>query len=489
MKEEKRQRNRLKRGLKSRHMSTIAIGGTIGAGLFLTSGNAISQAGPGGAILAYAIMGAVVFTMTIALVELAAKLPISGAFKEYPNRFFDRAWGYASGWVYWFGNAVTVPAEAIGCSIIVKFWFPDTSSTAWAVFFMAVMLIVNLFSVNYFGECEFWTSGIKVVTVFMFILVGGLMAVGVISGNPTGFDNWTLDMGDLGKAPVIGGFSGVASAFLVAAFSFSNTELIGVSAAESENPARDVPKALYNVFLLVFIFYIGALLVIGTLVPFTDPNLLNSSYSNVVASPFTIVFERVGLKAAASVVNVVMLSALLTAGNSTLYCSSRMLYAMGEDGEAPAYFKEVNKKQVPVHAILATAFVGVLVFFTSKIGDGKLYTICYSICGISTFFNWFTIALCHYRFRKAYLLMGHSVKELPYKAPMYPYASLFGMIMCVICLFGTNYWVFEAENFSWFDFIANYGLIPLFLTLYFVYKWKHKTRILKLEECDLSMEE
>ncbi len=476
----------LKKGLKSRHMSMIAVGGTIGAGLFFTSGSTINQAGPGGALAAYVIMGAIVYTMIIALIEMASFLPVAGAFKEYPRRFFDPAWAFASAWCYWFGCAVTVTAEMVAGSIIMKYWFPNTPSILWAAIFLAMLLALNLFSVNHFGEGEYWLSGIKVVTIIIFLIVGGLMIVGVVKGNDVGFANWVLDGGENGKAPFVHGASGVIGAFLVAGFSFSNTELIGVSAAESENPEKDVPKSVRNVFMVIFLCYVGCIFVIGTIIPFTDPNLLSADVNNVAASPFTIVFQAAGFRAAASVVNVVVLTALLTAGNSSLYTSSRMLFAMGQSGEGPAFFAKINKKKVPVRAIIATAVIGGFSFCTSILGDGRIYQACYSLAGITTFINWLTIGICHYRFRKAYIAQGKDLSALPYKAAMFPGASIFGMVMSGVMIFGSNIWVFQQDVFSWFDFCTNYGTIPLFLIFYYVYKKKHQTRIVPLEECDFK---
>lgn len=481
-----KRKEELKKGLKSRYMSMIAIGGTIGAGLFFTSGSAINQAGPGGALVAYLVMGAIVYTMIIALIEMASFLPVAGTFKEYPKRFFDPAWAFANGWSYWFGCAITVTAELVACSIIIKYWFPNTSSVLWAMFFLAILLVLNPFSVNHFGEGEYWLSGIKVITIIIFLIVGLLMIFGLVQGNEFGFDNWTLDAGEAGKAPFVNGAGGVVGAFLVAGFSFSNTKLIGVSAAESENPSEDVPKSVRNVFMVIFLFYVGCIFIIGTLIPFTDPNLLNTSVDNVAASPFTIVFQAAGFKAAVSVINVVVLTALLTAGNSSLYTSSRMLFAMGQSGEGPKFFAKINKKKVPVRAIIATAIIGGFSFFTSILGDGRIYQACYSLAGITTFINWLTISICHYRFRKANIAQGKDLSALPYQAAMYPAASIFGIIMSVIVIFGSNIWVFQQETFSWFDFCTNYGTIPLFLILYGGYKKKHHTKIIPLTECDFK---
>ncbi len=184
-------RETLERGLKRRHLTMIAIGGTIGTGLFLAMGGTVHDAGPGGALLAYAIMGIVVFFMMNALGEIATELPIPGAFTSYADRFIDPAWGFMNGWSYWFGCSMTVAAELIAGSIIVKYWFPGSNSAMWAALFLAILLALNLFSVKGFGEAEYWFAGIKVVVTILFLIVGVLMIVGIMGfgGHESGFSN------------------------------------------------------------------------------------------------------------------------------------------------------------------------------------------------------------------------------------------------------------------------------------------------------------
>lgn len=477
----------LPRKLKARHLSMIAIGGCIGTGLFFASGSAISQAGPGGALLAYAIMGVIVYFLMTSLGEMATMIPTSGSFEEYANRFVDPAAGFVFGWVYWFGYAITIAAELIASAFIIKFWFPDTSTTMWAMIFFFILLGLNLFSVKVYGEAEYWFSAIKVTTVIIFIIVGTLMIFGLLNNDNVGFHNWTFDGAEAGKAPFVGGFSTMLSVFLVAGFSFLGTEIVGLAAGESENPEKNVPKAIKTTFWRILIFYIAAITIIGFIVPFTDPNLLSADIDNVAASPFTLVLQNSGFTAAASIMNAVILTAVLSVGNSSIYAASRMLFAMGKGKSAPRIFTKVDKRGVPVWAILATASIGCLSFFASIIGDGKIYTIFYSASGLTGFITWFGIALCHYRFRKAYVAQGRDLNDLKYKSKFYPYGTIFAMILSVVIIFGANIWVFEAETFSWFDFITNYCFIPLSLLAYFAFKWKHKTKIVPLKECNFDL--
>ena len=485
---ESKENNSLKRRLTSRHLSMIAIGGSIGTGLFLAMGGTIRDAGPGGAMVAYIIMGAVVFCMMTALGEMATKLPIPGAFTSYANRFIDPAWGFTNGWAYWFGSSMTVAAELIAGAIIIKYWFPGTNSSLWAMLFLAALLAINLFSVKGFGEAEFWFAGIKVVVTIIFLIVGVLMIVGIMhSGEEAGFHNWVLDGGEAGKAPFINGIGGIIGIFMVAAFSFSNTELVGLSAAEAENPRKDVPKAINSVFWRIMIFYLGTIFVIATLIPFTEPSLLSASEDNVAASPFTIIFRNAGFAAAASVMNAVILTSVLSCGNSSLYAASRTLQHMAEKGDAPKFFAKISSHGVPVRAVLATSIIAASAFGASLIGDGRAYTAAYYLCGIAGIYNWLTISVAHYKFRKGWIKQGHSLDELEYKSPFFPYGSWFCIIICVIICFGANWWVFT--DFNWFDFLTCYAIIPLSIIMFFVYKYVKKTKWVRYEDMDFTPHE
>jgi len=201
------------------------------------------------------------------------------------------------------------------------------------------------------------------------------------------------------------------------------------------------------------------------------------------------VFERFGLAFAASVMNAVILTSVLSCGNSGLYVASRMLYSLAKEGKAPKFLSKVNKRGVPINALYATTLVACSAFFASLIGDGKIYYILYNASGITAFFAWLGIGICHYRFRKAYIAQGRDLKDLKFKAKFYPYGPIISIIICVIVIFGANIWIFQAETFSWFNFITNYICIPIFICLYFGYKFIKKTKIVPLEECNFEFNE
>ncbi len=489
MEREHQQGERLHRTLKERHLNMIAIGGAIGTGLFFSCGSAVSQSGPGGALLAFALIGTLVYFLMTSLGEMATFLPLSGSFETYASRFVDPAFGFTLGWNYWLCYAIFTPASLMVASFIIKFWFPQSSTTLTSFVLLVILLALNLLSAKAYGETEFWFAGIKVVAISAFIIVGGLMIFGVIGSEPVGFSNWVLSDGLGNKAPFVGGIMAMMSTFMIAGFSFSGTELVGLAAGESEDPEKNVPKAIKAVFWRILIFYIGAITVIGFLMPFTDPNLLKTGAENIAFSPFTLVFKNAGLTFAANLMNLVIFTSVLSAANSGIYAASRMLYAMGVEGKAPKTFAKVNRRGVPVASLLFTVAIGGLAFLASMIGEGKVYYIFYNASGLTSFLAWLGIAICHYRFRKAYILQGRKLSDLKYVSKFYPFGPIFSMIVCIIVIFGANMWVFQAETFSWFDFITNYAMIPIFPLLYFGYKKYHNTKIVPLMECDFETKE
>jgi len=470
----------LKRSLKVRHMTMIAIGGAIGTGLFLASGASVSAAGPGGAVLAYLSIGIMVYFIMTSLGEMATLLPISGSFETYATRFVDPAFGFGIGWNYWFSWAITVPCELAAANIIMKFWFPNSSDIMWSALFLTILFLLNYMSARAYGEAEFWFAGIKVVCCVAFIIVGVLVIIGVIGGHSIGFENWRT-----GDAPFVGGFAGLFGIFMIAGFSFQGTEIVGIAAGESENPEVNVPKAINSVFWRIMIFYIGAIVVISWIIPYTDPNLVNASASNVGVSPFTLVFQRAGFALAASFMNAVILTSVLSCGNSSLYVSTRMLYSMAKEGKAPKMFKHVNSRGVPTYSLYFATLFGLISFLASIYGN-SFYVWMLNMSGMTGFITWVGIAVAHYRFRKAYIAQGRDLNDLKYKAKWYPFGPIFAFVLCMIIILGQNYGAFMGSSIDWNGAMAAYCGIPLFLFCYLGYKIVKKTKLVPLQECDFT---
>ncbi len=473
--------NELKKGLQARHMTMIALGGAIGTGLFLASGGAISSAGPGGALLAYAAVGIMVYFLMTSLGELATHSPEPGSFSAYAGRYVDPAFGFAMGWNYWYNWAVTIAAELAAATLIIKYWFPDSSSFLWSVLFLAILFLLNALSVRAYGEAEYWFALIKIITVIVFLVIGVAMIFGVMGGEAVGFSNFTV-----ASAPFNGGFFAFLGVFMAAGFSFQGTELIGVAAGESENPKRNVPRAIKQVFWRILIFYILAIFVIGLLIPYTDPNLLSSDLDQIGTSPFTLVFERAGFAFAAAVMNAIILTSVLSAGNSGMYASTRMLYALAVEGKAPKFLAKLTRGGVPINALIVTAAVGMLAFLASFFGDGVVYTWLLNASGMCGFITWVGIAISHYRFRRAFIKQGHSLDELPYRARWFPFGPLFAFVLCLFVIVGQSLSAIENGTVDWLGLIATYLSVPLFLILWFGYKRAKGTKVVPLDQCDVS---
>ena len=480
----------VKRHLKTRHISMIAIGGCIGTGLFMASGSAIHDAGPGGALLAYAAIGLMVYFLMTSLGEMATYLPTSGSFATYASRFVDPSLGFALGWNYWFNWVITVAVDIAIAAIVITYWEPlrFLPPWGWSLVFFALITALNLFSVKAYGESEYWFALIKVITVIVFLAIGTLTIFGILGGAYVGFSNFTI-----GDAPFLGdGASGkflaILGVFLIAGFSFQGTELIGITAGESENPEKSIPRAVKQIFWRILIFYILAILVIGLLIPYTSSQLLGADVDDIAKSPFTLVFERAGLAFAAALMNAVILSSILSAGNSGMYASTRMLYAMGKDGLAwPLFARTGRKSGVPHNAVFATALV-ILAIFLLQLDDrvGKhMYEYILAASGLTGFIAWLGIAISHYRFRRAYIAQGKPLDALAYRAKWFPFGPLLALGLCILVIIGQDTELVLNARLDWQRLLITYMGLPVFLTFYLYHKLRYKTRKIPLTEVDL----
>lgn len=470
----------LHRNLKIRHVNLIAIGGAIGTGLFVGTGQSISAAGPGGAVLSYGIIGVAIFFMMGALGEMVTHRPVAGAFETYAGSYVEPALGFTVGWMYWYSCAMTIAVELVASAIIMKYWFPDSPSWLWSTLFLSIILVLNLFSARIFGESEFWFAGIKVITIIVFLIVGVAMIVGIIGGHEVGYSNWTR-----GEAPFVDGAAGTFSVLMAAGFSFIGVESAAVAAGEAENPRKTMPRAINSVFVRIMLFYIGAIAVVSTLVAYTDPNLLSASEDNIAASPFTIVFERAGLALAAALMNAVVLTSVLSAGNSALYVASRLLYSMACAGRAPRVCSRVSAHGVPVWAVLATVAVSMLGFLSSLVGDSVAYTWFYNATGLTGFIVWVGVCLAHLRFRAAWRAQGRTTAELPYRAWLFPAGTWFALIVFVVVILGQGAALVLA-GFTWYGLLVAYVGLPITLVLWLGYRLARGSRVIPLQRIDLS---
>jgi lysine-specific permease len=360
--------------------------------------------------------------------------------------------------------------------MVMAYWLPHVPNYVWSIVFLIIILALNLFSVKGYGEAEYWFALIKVLTVIVFIILGILVDTAVLGGHYYGTE--TFNRGGIQGL-------GVLSTFLTAGFSFQGTELIGVAAGESENPRKNVPRAIKQVFWRIILFYILSILIIGLIIPYDDPSLLSDDVTQISVSPFTLVFVKAGITPAADVMNAVILTTVLSAGNSGLYASSRTLLDLANEGKAPKFFRKITKNGIPIYCVLLTAVIGMLAFLTSLFGNGVVYNWLLNISGVAGFIAWLGIAAAHWRFRRAYVLQGYKVEDLPFKARLFPIGPIFAFFVCLFVLVGQGYNAWTATPVVAADIIACYIGIPLVLIFYAGYKFGKRTKVIPLAEIDL----
>jgi len=471
----------LQRKLGARHLNMIAIGGSIGTGLFLASGATIASAGPGGALLAYALIGVMIYFLMTSLGELATHNPTSGAFFTYGTKYVEGGFGFALGWNYWYNWAITVAFELVAVQFIMKFWFPDIPGFYWSAIFLAVIFGINALTVKGFGESEFFFSLVKVLAIIAFIIIGiWMIAKIMLTPGTSAFANWSV-----GEAPFVGGFQALIGVAMIAGFSFQGTEMVGVAAGESKDPQKTIPVAIKQIFWRILLFYIVCIFIIGTLVAYNDPRLLQAAATEDIAlSPFTLLYEKAGFAFAASMMNAVILTAILSAGNSGMYSSTRMLFDMARKGSAPKLFAHLDPRGVPMNALYATTAIAALCFLTTFFGEQEVFNWLLNMSGMCGFIVWLGIAISHYRFRKGYLAQGYRLEGLAYRAKFFPFAPWFAFILCSIVVLGQNYQaVLDGE---WLAVLSTYIGILLFLVIWLGYKWKYKTKLVSYQEMDVQ---
>ncbi|KAI9364570.1 amino acid permease/ SLC12A domain-containing protein [Pilaira anomala] len=466
-----------KRGLDARHIQMISLGGAIGTGLFLNSGSNIAQAGPAGALIAYSVVGFMVYCIMTCLGEMATFMPVSGSFNHYATRFVEPSLGFALGWNYWF-SAVTIATELAAAATIIKYWKEVLPDAAWSTIFLVVIVAVNFLGVRIYGELEYWFAMIKIIIVIIFIIIGILTTTGAVGGKTIGFEYWNT------PGAFNNGVVGTISVFLSAGFSFQGTEVVGITAGEAKNPTKTVPRAIRNTFWRIIIFYVVTILLIGMCIPFDNPDLENPDGGPGTAS-FTLVFKLAGIAAGADVINAIVLTSVLSAANSSLYTTSRTLLGLSRDGNAPAFLGRVNKHGSPWVAVLFSSVVGFACVFVSIYSAEEAFVWFLSITAVSGFISWAGISGVHLRFRRAYNRQGRSVDELPYKAMGYPFSGIFATTLCIVIILGQGYGAF-TPSFDGETFAMNYiGVVP-FIVCYVGHKLYTRKKLIPLEEVDFE---
>ncbi|WP_205647451.1 amino acid permease [Agromyces badenianii] len=379
-----------KRALTSRHIQMIALGGAIGTGLFYGSSDAIGLAGPA-VLIAYIIAGAAIFLVVRALGEMAVDEPVSGAFSHYAFKNWSPRAGFVSGWNYWFNYVAVAMLELAVVGIYVNYWFPEVPGWLTAAFFLVTITAINLVGVKGFGEFEFWFALIKVVAVIAMIVLGLAVVILGVNNNPDLPDpTFAHLVDDGGFAPM--GLMGIVLALPVVLMSFGGVELIGVTAGEVQNPRKTIPKAVNQVIYRILIFYVGALIVVLAVIPWRS--------ITGEMSPFVQIFDNVGIAGAAHVLNLVMITAVLSVYNAGLYSNGRVLHSLAHQGNAPAFLKRLSPSGTPVGGVIVTSAATVLAVAVILLWPDFAFGYLLSIAVIAGIINWSMIMITQRKFRR-----------------------------------------------------------------------------------------
>ncbi|KAK3072312.1 hypothetical protein LTR53_007045 [Teratosphaeriaceae sp. CCFEE 6253] len=467
--------HQLERGLKSRHIQFIALGGAIGTGLFVGSGAILSTVGPAPLFMAYLTMMLVVWNVMNVLAEMVTFLPLKGiSIPYFVARFVEPSLAFAAGWNYWYAYAMLVAAETTAGAIVLQYWTDSVPVAVWITIILLVILSLNIFAVSLFGEAEFWFASIKPLTITALVLLSLILSLG---GGPThdrlGFRYWEPGHPGAFKPYLTNGNTGrflaYWTAFVRAGFAFIlSPELIALAAGETVAPRRNIPKAARRYVWRLALFYGLGSLAIGVIVPYDDPRLLSPT-SNASASPFVIGIQRAGIQGLDHAINAAILTSAWSAGNAFLFSGSRTLYSMALAGQARKTFARTSRAGVPWLAVLATWGMACLAYLNVSTSGGKVFAWFSNISTISGFLAWIVAMLTYLRFRQA-LHLNNVLKTLPFRTPLQPYATYAVLGLVVLLTLTNGFQVFFPGHWSVADFLAAYITIPIFLALYLGHK-------------------
>lgn len=478
----------LQRKLKSRHLQMIAIGGTIGTGLFISSGTAIANAGPAGALIAYIFVGSIVYSVMTSLGEVATYIPVPGSFTTYATRLVDPSLGFAMGWIYWFNWASTYAVELTATGLIIQYWDKDLSIAIFIAVFWVLITLLNFLPVGFYGELEFWFSLIKVITVLGFMIFAICIDAGVgqqgyigfkYYHTPGAFAPYLIENNDATAK-----FVGFWAVLIQAGFSYQGTELVGVAAGETENPQVTVPSAIRKTFIRILVFFVLTIFFIGLLVPYDNPNLITDT-NDASASPMVIAAKLAGVKVLPHIINAVLLTVVLSAANSNVYSGSRVLLGLAQEGFAPKIFGWVTKKGVPWVSVAFTALFGLLAFMNVSNSGGTVFNWLVNISGVAGFICWVSINISHIAFMRALKARDLSRDTLPYKAIWQPWLAYYGLFFntLIILTQGFTAWI---PTFNVSDFWVAYICPILFVILYLGHKLVYRTSFVDPLQADLD---
>ncbi|KAI2619036.1 amino acid permease/ SLC12A domain-containing protein [Hypomontagnella submonticulosa] len=459
-----------KRGIKSRQAQMLVIGGTIGTGLFVGTGQALAIAGPAFLFAAYVVICFLVYGIVTAMTEIGAYLPVPGmSVAYYGNRIVSPSLGFAMGWLYWYTWGISVGYEITAAAVVINYW-PNTVPVAvWITIMLVVIVMLNLCPVKFYGESEFWFASIKVFAIIGLLILSVVLFFG---GGPdhTRLGFWYWQDPGATKEYLVQGAGGRFCAFLFtlvySCFSFNfSPELIIIAAGEMKSPRKNLPKAALHFIWRLIMFYALGALAIGVICRSDEPALTDGG-KGAASSPWVIAIERAGIHGLDSVINAVVITSAWSSGNSVLYMSSRSLYSLAIVGNAPQIFAHCNKHGVPVYAVIASSLLSLLAYLNIGTLSGIVFNWFVSIINTAAFISWACCCLIYFRFRKACAAQGIARSDLPYTSIMQPWLAWISIVAFSIFGLLNGFSVFFPGHFTASDFLTAYIGIPVFLLIY-----------------------
>ncbi|RSL48152.1 hypothetical protein CEP53_009650 [Fusarium sp. AF-6] len=484
------QSNELKRDFKPHQVFMFSIACAIGTGLVIGSGSALSRGGPGSLLIAYILVGSTVFFVMTALGEMATFLPMNKGFGGYATRMVDPAFGFATGWNYFFKYIMATPTNLTATGLILQYWRPDLNVAIWITVFGVVIITVNVLHVNSFGETEFWLGLCKVLIMTTLILSTLVVALG---GGPnhdrSGFRYWQEPgaFAEYLAEGAKGRFLGWWACVVQACFAFTGTEVVGMTFGETPNPRKNVPRAVKQTFWRISVFYILGILVLGMAVPYNSEKLIGATKqaTSGAASPFVVSVSLAGVGVFPDIINGCLLVFTLSAASSDIYCSSRSLYGLAKDGQAPRLFAKARDNGNPIYAVAAASVCIALGYMNASKSSSTVFGYLVSLVTVFAVLNWVAILITHIRFRQALKAQGIAASDLPYVGFLQPYGSYFALFISILVIIFNGYDAF-IPHFKVDVFILKYIGTVIFVGNVTWWKLVKKTTFWSSETVDLT---
>ncbi|KAH7132668.1 amino-acid permease inda1 [Dendryphion nanum] len=485
----------VERGLKSRHIQFIALGGTIGTGLFLGIGNAFANAGPLSVLLGYTFTGCAIFAMMQCLGEMSTWLPLPGAIPQYCARYTDPALGFAVGWNNWYQCSITLCAEISAAAVLVSFWDPDekVNQAVWITLIIVLIVVLNIFAVSIYGEAEFIFASIKIITILGLLIVSlVIMLGGAPDKDRRGFRYWKEGaMKEYVGTGSTGRFTGLWSTLVNAAFSYGGVEMVAVAAGEAVNPRKNIPKAVRRVFWRILFFYVLGSFMIGVTVSSNDPALTSSDAKGAQKSPWVIAMKNASIPVLPHIINAVILTSASSSGNAFLYTGSRYLFGVAQNGQAPRFLLKCSKAGVPYWCVAITASISLVTYMSVSTGANQVFLWFQNLTTIAQMFTWCSVCVTYIRFHKALKAQGVDRNDkniVVFKSKWQPYTAWFALCYFALIITFNGFKVFTKKSWGSDEltsFFTAYIGVPIFFLLYAFWKILKRSKVVNPAEADI----